>query len=98
MPSDLSQRILRLEMDIQAIDRELAQLLDLVGQLRQQQYEPGGGASGGGGAGATVFYADHLSMAALTGTTTGDVYKLNGGSPVLVQAGATIYNILPDAT
>ena len=106
MASDLSQRILRLETLVQALIGQVAQLTDLVGNLRQQQYQPSSGTSGGGGGGATIFFANNISLGAATGTwpaitptsTTGDVYKISGGVLVLVQASATILNGLPDPT
>lgn len=107
MASALEMRVLRLEAALQALIGQVSQLTDQVGNLAQQQYQPSGGTTGGSGGGATVFFANHLNLAAATGTwpsitpagpVTADVYKVGGGAMVLVQAGAAIYNALPDAT
>lgn len=101
----IEQRILVLEQRLEKLSRDVTSLLPLL-RAAQQQLNQQGAIPQQGGGGATVYFANNLSLAGATGTwptitpssTTADVYKEVSGALALVAAAATIYNFLPDAT
>jgi hypothetical protein len=99
----IESQITRAEERIEYLFRQVGELRDQlrgVQQGVQGAYQQGGGESAPGND-ADVFFANAATgvWPSITPTsTTADVYKVAAGALVLVTAGATVYNFMPDAT
>jgi hypothetical protein len=91
--TNLEFRTLRLENDLTAIKRQLADLYQQVGKIAQNQWVPGmGGGGGGGGAGAFKFVS--ASGIAAGGSATETIQQMSGGSWSSIGT-ATVRNPMP---
>lgn len=102
----LESRLRIVEQWVRDAAQRLADMLARIKRLEDRMASVPGSQGGGGGSGQTVFFANHLTLGAATGTwpsitpssTTADVYGSLGGALSIVTTGATIYNYLPDPT
>ena len=93
------ERIYEIERRLEELSRTLADVATNATQAAQSAAMVWGDLGGGGGGGAVgAYYCNSIPAIAGLGHGTGDVYKMVGGSGVLLVSGATIYNMYASAT